>query len=125
MQTARNRSKFHADPGAVAQFAALADASRRAIFEKLAERPLPVGELAEYFPISRPAVSQHLRVLSDANLVSHDKAGTQNVYRVNPAGIAALRDYLDAMWSRALADFKTAVEASYRNSQRNKRRNKS
>jgi DNA-binding transcriptional ArsR family regulator len=96
------------------QFAALADPSRRAIFEKLARQPLPVGELAALFPISRPAVSQHLRVLSDAQLVLHQRDGTQNIYRVNHQGIARLRDYLDTMWTQALGDFKTVAEASYR-----------
>jgi DNA-binding transcriptional ArsR family regulator len=98
------------------QFAALADPSRRAIFERLARGPMAVGALAEGFPISRPAVSQHLRVLSEARLVKAERAGTQNIYRVNPEGVAALRDYLDAMWSRALGDFKAAAEASYRSS---------
>jgi DNA-binding transcriptional ArsR family regulator len=96
------------------QFAALADPSRRAIFEKLAKQPLAVGQLAVHFPISRPAVSQHLRVLGEARLVRHVRAGTQNIYSVNPEGIATLRGYLDSMWSRALADFKSVAEASYR-----------
>ena len=96
------------------QFAALADPSRRAIFEKLAAKPLAVGELADFFPISRPAVSQHLRVLKAAKLVLHERAGTQNIYRVNPAGIAALRNYLDTMWGRALLDFKAVAETTYR-----------
>jgi DNA-binding transcriptional ArsR family regulator len=95
------------------QFAALADPSRRAIFEKLAKRPLAVGELAASFPISRPAVSQHLRVLGEARLVLHRREGTQNIYRVNPEGIATLRNYLDSMWTRALADFKAVAEATY------------
>jgi DNA-binding transcriptional ArsR family regulator len=95
------------------QFAALADPSRRAIFEALARQPLAVGELAERFPISRPAVSQHLRVLADARLVSHEAHGTRNVYRVNPEGIETLRQYLDAMWSRALRDFKRVAESTY------------
>jgi DNA-binding transcriptional ArsR family regulator len=95
------------------QFAALADPSRRAIFERLAKQPLAVGELAAGLPISRPAVSQHLRVLSEARLVRHERAGTQNIYRANPEGIATLRGYLDSMWTRTLADFKAAAEASY------------
>lgn len=101
------------------QFAALADPSRRAIFEKLARRPFAVGELAEFFPISRPAVSQHLRVLSDARLVLHRREGTQNIYSVNHEGIAILRNYFDAMWTRALGDFKTVAESTY-NANQNK-----
>ena len=100
------------------QLTALADPSRRAIFETLAHMPLAVGELAGRFPISRPAVSQHLRVLSDAKLVMHERRGTQNVYRVNPEGLAALRRYLDAMWSRALPDFKRIAESSYQKSRK-------
>jgi DNA-binding transcriptional ArsR family regulator len=96
------------------QFAALADPSRRAIFEKLAKQPLAVGELAASFPISRPAVSQHLRVLAEARLVAHKREGAQNIYSVNPEGITTLRSYLDAMWTRALHDFKAAAEATYK-----------
>jgi DNA-binding transcriptional ArsR family regulator len=95
------------------QLAALADPTRRAIFERLARRPMPVGELAQGFPISRPAVSQHLAALKAARLVEHEKSGTQNIYRVNPEGIAALRRYLDQLWTRALGDFKTVAEATY------------
>ena len=103
-----------------AQFTALADPSRRAIFERLVKRPMAVGELAELFPISRPAVSQHLRVLKDARLVVHERLGTQNIYRVDPAGLAALRNYLDAMWTRALGDMKAAAEATYHRSRKGK-----
>jgi DNA-binding transcriptional ArsR family regulator len=106
----------HAD----AQFAALADPSRRAIFERLVKQPMAVGELADCFPISRPAVSQHLRVLKAARLVEHERSGTQNIYRANPEGIAALRNYLDAMWSRALGDFKAAAETSYHRPRKDK-----
>jgi DNA-binding transcriptional ArsR family regulator len=102
------------------QFSALADPSRRAIFERLAKSPLPVGELADAFPISRPAVSQHLRVLSEARLVTWERVGTKNVYRVNHEGVAILRNYLDAMWGRALHDFKAAAEASYNKSRKEK-----
>lgn len=100
---------IHADR----QFAALADPSRRAILEALARQPLAVGELATRFPISRPAVSQHLRVLGDANLVAHETRGTRNVYRVNTEGLETLRQYLDALWGRALRDFKRVAESSY------------
>ena len=106
------------------QFAALADPSRRAIFERLAKGPMAVGALADGFPISRPAVSQHLRVLSDARLVKAERAGTQNIYRVDPEGVAILRNYLDAMWSRALNDFKAAAESSYQSSNPKSRKEK-
>jgi len=96
-----------------AQLAALADPTRRAIFERLAKRPMSVGELAEGFTVSRPAVSQHLRALREAQLVEHETSGTRNIYRVNPEGIAALRSYLDNLWTRALGDFKAAAESSY------------
>lgn len=96
-----------------AQLAALADPTRRAIFERLVKKPMAVGELADCFPVSRPAVSQHLRALKAARLVEHEKSGTQNIYRVNPEGIAALRRYLDVLWSRALGNFKAAAESTY------------
>lgn len=89
---------------------ALGDPTRRAIIACLAERPRAVGELAEMLPISRPAVSQHLRVLKDAGLVTDRTAGTRRVYRLNPAGVAALRDQLDTYWSRALDGFKDVTE---------------
>jgi DNA-binding transcriptional ArsR family regulator len=96
-----------------AQLAALADPTRRAIFERLVKRPMAVGELAQGFDVSRPAVSQHLAALKAARLVQHEKSGTRNVYRVNPEGIATLRRYLDVMWTRALGDLKAAAEATY------------
>jgi DNA-binding transcriptional ArsR family regulator len=96
-----------------AQLSALADPTRRAIFEKLVKRPMAVGELADGLPVSRPAVSQHLRALEAARLVAFSKQGTQNIYQVNPEGIAALRRYLDNLWTRALGDFKAAAEATY------------
>jgi DNA-binding transcriptional ArsR family regulator len=88
---------------------ALGDPSRRAIVECLAERPRAVGELAGALPISRPAVSQHLRVLKEAGLVTERAAGTRRIYRLNPAGVAALRDQLDTYWNRALAGYQDAV----------------
>jgi DNA-binding transcriptional ArsR family regulator len=88
---------------------ALGDPSRRAIVECLAERPRAVGELAGELPISRPAVSQHLKVLKDAGLVAERVAGTRRIYRLNPAGVAALRDQLDTYWNRALAGFQDTV----------------
>jgi DNA-binding transcriptional ArsR family regulator len=91
--------------------AALGDPTRRAIFEILAEGPTPVGELAKLLPVSRPAVSQHLRVLKDAGLVRDHAVGTRRLYRIDPEGIAAIRAYLDRFWDRALADFKAFAEA--------------
>jgi DNA-binding transcriptional ArsR family regulator len=88
---------------------ALGDPTRRAIVECLAERPRAVGELADDLPISRPAVSQHLRVLKEAGLVTDQAAGTRRIYRLNPAGVAALRDQLDTYWNRALAGYQDAV----------------
>jgi len=92
-------------------FSALADPTRRRIFERLARRARPVGELAEGLPVSRPAVSQHLKVLSDAGLVVATRDGNRRLYRVNPKGIAGMRDYLDRFWTDALAAFETAARA--------------
>jgi DNA-binding transcriptional ArsR family regulator len=89
---------------------ALGDGTRREIFERLALRPQTVGELARELPVSRPAVSQHVRVLMDAGLVLVNPLGTRRIYRVNPEGVAALRDYFDRFWSQALAAFKAAAE---------------
>jgi DNA-binding transcriptional ArsR family regulator len=91
---------------------ALADPTRREIFERLADRPRAVGELARQLPVSRPAVSQHLKVLKDAGLVIDRRAGNRRVYRLDPDGVGALREYLDRFWKRALTDFKAAVERS-------------
>jgi DNA-binding transcriptional ArsR family regulator len=89
---------------------ALGDPTRRAIFELLTTRPIAVGELAERLPVSRPAVSQHLKVLKAAGLVVDDAVGTRRLYRVNPAGVAAMRDYLNRMWDNALTAFAAAVQ---------------
>jgi DNA-binding transcriptional ArsR family regulator len=89
---------------------ALGDPTRRAIFERLAERPRAVGELASELPVSRPAVSQHLKLLKDANLVVDRHEGTRRIYQLDPDGIALLRTYLDRFWSKALAAYKEAVE---------------
>jgi DNA-binding transcriptional ArsR family regulator len=89
---------------------ALGDPTRRAIFERLAERPSAVGELARGFPVSRPAVSQHLRVLKDAGLVIDRPEGARRIYQLDPSGVDALRTYFDQFWSRALAAYKTAAE---------------
>ena len=89
---------------------ALGDPTRRAIFERLAERPRAVGELATELPVSRPAVSQHLKVLKDAGLVFDRPEGNRRIYRADPAGVAALRDQLDRFWNQALDTFKQLVE---------------
>lgn len=91
-------------------WAALGDPTRKAIFELLADRPRAVGELAAELPVSRPAVSQHLKVLKDARLVVDQPAGTRRIYRVDPDGLAALRADLERFWGKALAAFKAAVE---------------
>ncbi len=91
-------------------FAALGDPTRRAIFERLAAGPRAVGDLARELPVSRPAVSQHLKVLKDAGLVLDRSAGNRRIYRLDPDGVGALRAYLDLFWNHALAAFKAAVE---------------
>lgn len=92
--------------------AALADPSRRAIIERLRTGALPVGKIASDLPISRPAVSQHLKVLSDAGLVNCDAQGNRRVYAISPEGVAALRSYLDTLWDDALACFTAAANTS-------------
>ena len=89
---------------------ALGDRTRRAIVAALAERPRAVGELADALPVSRPAVSQHLRVLKEAGLVTERAVGTRRIYRLNPAAVAALRDQLDTFWNRALAGYEQALD---------------
>ena len=89
---------------------ALADPSRRQALELLARGPLAVGELAGRLPISRPAVSQHLRVLNEAGLVTSTSVGTRRVYAVRPEALAMLRDWLDVMWRDSLAAFAAAVD---------------
>ncbi len=89
---------------------ALGDPTRQAIVELLAAGPRAVGELAAELPVSRPAVSQHLRVLKEAGLVTDRAAGTRRVYRLDPAGMAALRDQLETFWNRALASYQDVVE---------------
>jgi DNA-binding transcriptional ArsR family regulator len=88
----------------------LGDPTRRAIFELLARRPRSVGELAQQLPISRPAVSQHLRVLKDGGLVVSRAEGTRRVYRLNPDGVAGLRAWLDRVWSESLTSFAKLAE---------------
>jgi DNA-binding transcriptional ArsR family regulator len=91
-------------------FVALADPTRREIFERLARRPMAVGDLAEGLPVSRPAVSQHLKVLKEAGLVTDRSEGTRRVYQVDPRGVEAMRRYLDKFWDKAMAAFKAAAE---------------
>jgi DNA-binding transcriptional ArsR family regulator len=88
----------------------LGDPTRRQIFELLAAGPLSVGELAQRLPVSRPAVSQHLRALKEAGLVVDRAAGTRRIYQVDPTGVAGLRAYLDQIWGTALTAFQQAVE---------------
>ena len=90
-------------------FTALADPTRRRIIESLAAGETSFGELADKFEMSRPAVSQHLRVLADAGLVAADAEGTRRIYRLVPEGWAGLRDYLDTMWDDALAAYARAA----------------
>ena len=89
---------------------ALGDPTRRAIFERIAERPQAVGELARDLPVSRPAVSQHLKVLKEARLVANRPAGNRRIYRLDPSGLDALRVQLDQFWTKALAAYKEVVE---------------
>jgi DNA-binding transcriptional ArsR family regulator len=89
---------------------ALGDPTRRAIFERLAHGPSSVGALAAGMPVSRPAVSQHLRVLKDAGLVLDRRAGNRRIYSLDPDGVGALRAYFDRFWNQALGAFKQAAE---------------
>jgi DNA-binding transcriptional ArsR family regulator len=91
-------------------WSALADGTRRAIVSRLADGPQAVGQLAAGLPVSRSAVSQHLKVLKDAGLVSERAAGTRRLYRLNPVAVAALRDQLDTFWQRALASYADIAE---------------
>jgi DNA-binding transcriptional ArsR family regulator len=91
---------------------ALGDRTRRAIVLRLSEAPMPVGELARYLPVSRSAVSQHLKVLKEAGLVAEQAAGTRRIYHVNETTVLALRDQLDTFWNRALGGYGELVEQS-------------
>ncbi|MFZ0089062.1 MAG: metalloregulator ArsR/SmtB family transcription factor [Solirubrobacteraceae bacterium] len=95
---------------AAPMFAALGDPTRREIFERVARQPQSVGELASHLPVSRPAVSQHLRVLKGAGLVSDAPAGNRRIYRMDSRGLTDLRAYLDHFWNQALAAYKATVE---------------
>lgn len=92
-----------------AALTALADATRRAIVEELARNPAPVGQLADRLPVSRPAVSQHLKVLGEAGLVTVEPRGTSRIYALHGAGVVAIRDYLDTLWDDALTAFANHV----------------
>lgn len=100
------------------QLEALGDPTRRAIFQMLVAAPRPVRELANALPITRPAVSQHLKVLKQSGLVVDRAEGTRRIYRVDPAGVAAMRGYLDGMWEAALAAFAVAAEEHEAKNQR-------
>jgi DNA-binding transcriptional ArsR family regulator len=91
--------------------AVLSDGTRRAIFELLAETPRPVGELAALLPVTRPAVSQHLKVLKTAGLVTDHREGTRRIYQLDPQGIGEIRAYFDRFWKYALTSFKSATES--------------
>jgi DNA-binding transcriptional ArsR family regulator len=91
-------------------FAALADPTRRSVFEKIVDRPQTVGAIAAQLPVSRPAVSQHLKVLKNAGLVADEARGTSRVYRIDPQGLGPIRRWLDEQWERSLANFKTLAE---------------
>lgn len=91
-------------------FFALSDPTRRQVLESIRLQPSAVGKIAEHLPVSRPAVSQHLKVLKDAGLVSEERKGTRNIYSVDPEGIAALRDYFNDYWGIALDRFKIFAE---------------
>lgn len=93
-------------------FAALADPTRQEVFQRLAAGPQAVGELARGLPVSRPAVSQHLKVLKEAGLVTDRAEGTRRVYQIDPAGLGALRAFLDRFWDEALEAFKAEVEGA-------------
>src|SRR5687767_7266307 len=91
-------------------FAALADPTRRTVFERIAERPRSVGELAAELPVSRPAVSQHLKVLKHAGLVADEARGTSRIYRIDPQGLGPVRRWLDEQWERSLENFRKLAE---------------
>src|SRR5450432_3516441 len=103
---------------------ALADPTRRAVFERLRRRPSSVGELAAGLPVSRPAVSQHLKALKVARLVRDRRDGTRRIYELDPAGIVLLRDHFAQLWDLALAAFKKSAEDEYKKEKQNEARNR-
>ena len=104
----------HAPSASSQQIAALGDSMRREIFEMLAANPSAVGDIARRLPVTRSAVSQHLRVLKEAGLVEQRVFGTRHVYHVSLAGLASLRDYFDSLWETALSDYKAVAEDLYK-----------
>ena len=104
--------------------AALADPTRRDVFERLESGPKPVSEIAHGLPVSRPAVSQHLKVLKEAGLVADRPEGTKRIYYIDPNGLAALRIWLDRFWDRALENFRAQVEGGVDGENTNGKRNK-
>lgn len=109
---AKARARTGARTRAFDALDALGDPTRRAIFERLGERPSAVVDLASGLPVSRPAVSQHLKVLKEAGLVRDAQSGARRIYSLDPEGLAGLRDYLDRFWNTALSSFKARVEAA-------------
>src|SRR5256885_12689786 len=93
-------------------FVALSDPTRRSVFERLRDGPRPVGEIARGLPVSRPAVSQHLKVLKEAGLVDDRSEGTRRIYHIDPKGLGAMRAWLDQFWTAAIAAFAAEVERS-------------
>jgi DNA-binding transcriptional ArsR family regulator len=108
------------DSAVAAAFAALADPTRRLVFERLAHRSRSVAEVADGLPVSRPAVSQHLKVLKAAGLVRDEPDGARRVYRIDPRGLEMMRGYLDRFWDRALAAFKAAAEGRKEDARKDK-----
>ena len=104
---------------------ALGDATRMAIFQRLANGPIAVNELASTLPVSRPAVSQHLKVLKDAGLVQDRRDGTKRLYQLDPEGVARLRAHFDQMWTKALGNFQDAVEKPAKEGKRGNQRGSS
>jgi DNA-binding transcriptional ArsR family regulator len=103
-------------------FKALADATRREVFERLAAGPKAVGELADELPVSRPAVSQHLKALKDAGLVFERRDGTRRVYQIDPNGLGEVRAWLDRFWDTALAAFQAEVARTARQERRSRKK---
>jgi len=101
---------------------ALGDATRMSIFQRLASGPLAVSEIADTLPVSRPAVSQHLKVLKDAGLVRDTRDGTRRLYQLDPEGVARLRAHFDQMWTKAMSNFQDAVEKPLKEAKRGKHR---
>ncbi len=102
-----------------AALSALADPTRRTVFERLAAGPRSVGEIAQGLPVSRPAVSQHLGVLKSAGLITDRAEGTRRVYQIDPAGLGQIRRWLDQFWDQALADFAAEAERTHAEKDRN------